>query len=651
MAKPSGPRVYSATYSNIPVYEFQFGEGLKEHVMRRRGDDWINATHILKAAGFDKPTRTRILEREIQKEKHEKIQGGYGKYQGTWVPLEQGEALAQRNNIYEKLRTIFEYTPGDKSPPAAPKHTTAKPKASKRPAAQRFQNKPTPAPIRHTEDEFDNTSAQLDNESVADDTTVASFMDLEDERLENLQHSTGPRKRKRPTISPHEQAHILYSDELLDYFMLSSDTVGRAKPVPPLNFNPDWIIDNEGHTALHWAAAMGDVQIMKELKHHGANIGFQNSRGETPLMRCVMFVNCQDKKTMPEVVNELIETVDIVDFCNSTVLHHAAAVTVSRQKHAYARYYLDIILNKIQEMFDPQFTSTLINAQDVEGNTALHLAAKHGARKCVRALIGRNASINIRNHEGITAEDLIRELNEVRRIDRQARASSSPYAYKKENQYPREMPEEPQKLSQYISEASMSLQDRIAPKIQERIQALALSFNGELEEKEIAEREAQRILNKTVSESERLNQQLNEIKQIKENSDSKFNNVEELEWSQKNLISTIEKQHIIQLQSLCQEDNNNSSSDLVSGEDDLAERITLAKTLDEQQKKRQQLVQSYVEAKSVVGTGEKDDLYRKVLAKSLGPDVSLVDENLDALIEQLREDEQSQNLEIVKVSS
>jgi hypothetical protein len=50
--------------------------------MRRRSDDWINATHILKIAGFDKPARTRILEREVQKGVHEKIQGGYGKYQG-----------------------------------------------------------------------------------------------------------------------------------------------------------------------------------------------------------------------------------------------------------------------------------------------------------------------------------------------------------------------------------------------------------------------------------------------------------------------------------------------------------------------------------------------------------------------------------------
>ena len=50
--------------------------------MRRRQDHYINATHILKVAGYDKPARTRILEREVQRGVHEKIQGGYGKYQG-----------------------------------------------------------------------------------------------------------------------------------------------------------------------------------------------------------------------------------------------------------------------------------------------------------------------------------------------------------------------------------------------------------------------------------------------------------------------------------------------------------------------------------------------------------------------------------------
>lgn len=53
-------------------------------VMRRRSDSWLNATQILKVAGFDKPQRTRVLEREIQKGEHEKVQGGYGKYQGVY---------------------------------------------------------------------------------------------------------------------------------------------------------------------------------------------------------------------------------------------------------------------------------------------------------------------------------------------------------------------------------------------------------------------------------------------------------------------------------------------------------------------------------------------------------------------------------------
>ena len=126
------------------------------HVMRRRLDGWINATQILKVADFDKPARTRILEREVQKGIHEKVQGGYGKYQGwhehryvvdtsltynagTWIPLELGQQLAEKNGVYEKLKPIFEYVAGNVTPPPAPKHTTA---ASNKPKA------PRAAPVR-----------------------------------------------------------------------------------------------------------------------------------------------------------------------------------------------------------------------------------------------------------------------------------------------------------------------------------------------------------------------------------------------------------------------------------------------------------------------------------------------------------------------
>jgi transcription factor MBP1 len=73
------PQIFKATYSGVPVYEF-LCKGVA--VMRRKSDSYLNATQILKVADFDKPQRTRILEREVQIGQHEKVQGGYGKYQG-----------------------------------------------------------------------------------------------------------------------------------------------------------------------------------------------------------------------------------------------------------------------------------------------------------------------------------------------------------------------------------------------------------------------------------------------------------------------------------------------------------------------------------------------------------------------------------------
>lgn len=73
-----------ASYSNIPVVEMTVGEVA---AMKRQSDNCLNATQILKVAGIDKGRRTKILEKEIITGPHEKVQGGYGKYQGTWYVL------------------------------------------------------------------------------------------------------------------------------------------------------------------------------------------------------------------------------------------------------------------------------------------------------------------------------------------------------------------------------------------------------------------------------------------------------------------------------------------------------------------------------------------------------------------------------------
>ena len=114
-------QIYSAKYSGVDVYEFIHPTG---SIMKRKKDDWVNATHILKAANFAKARRTRILEKEVLKETHEKVQGGFGKYQGTWVPLELAENLATKFDVYDELKPLFDFkhVPGMESPPPAPKH-------------------------------------------------------------------------------------------------------------------------------------------------------------------------------------------------------------------------------------------------------------------------------------------------------------------------------------------------------------------------------------------------------------------------------------------------------------------------------------------------------------------------------------------------
>jgi len=61
-------------------------------------------------------------------------------FTGTWVPLKDGRFLAESNGVLDKLRPIFDYVPGNVSPPPAPKHTTNsnKPKVPKAPNVKKI---------------------------------------------------------------------------------------------------------------------------------------------------------------------------------------------------------------------------------------------------------------------------------------------------------------------------------------------------------------------------------------------------------------------------------------------------------------------------------------------------------------------------------
>ncbi|KAL8996208.1 MAG: hypothetical protein Q9169_004230 [Polycauliona sp. 2 TL-2023] len=103
------PSIYTAVYSSVSVYEMEVN-GVA--VMRRRSDSWLNATQILKVAGMEKAKRTKVLEKEILTGEHEKVQGGYGKYQGTWINYRKGVAFCHHYGVGEILRPLLEYDMG-----------------------------------------------------------------------------------------------------------------------------------------------------------------------------------------------------------------------------------------------------------------------------------------------------------------------------------------------------------------------------------------------------------------------------------------------------------------------------------------------------------------------------------------------------------
>ena len=77
--------------------------------MIRKSDSFVNATQILRAAGLPKPARTKVLDRQVARGVHEKVQGGYAGSQGTWVPLDTAKELARTYGILNECLPLFDY--------------------------------------------------------------------------------------------------------------------------------------------------------------------------------------------------------------------------------------------------------------------------------------------------------------------------------------------------------------------------------------------------------------------------------------------------------------------------------------------------------------------------------------------------------------
>jgi regulatory protein SWI6 len=502
-------------------------------VMRRQTDSWLNATQILKVAGVEKGRRTKILEKEIQTAEHEKVQGGYGKYQGTWIPFERGLQVCRQYGVEDTLRKLLTHNMkqdgvvmGDIDTPTKEQAMAAQrkrmynnaaeqrtngisgtffknlgPTASQAVAAinkARFEspgpknrNGPTRPPSfarqpsmqsgaggdfpGNSQDSYlsdygqavesaystqitqDGTEPPRKRQRVVtpgDSFTQASsypvdsgfvngfpasptepndsfiFAQTQAQLDSQPQHGDG-RTPLRPL--PYEKSAEADSrrSALMGLFM-ESNTSDREKLDLLKSLTPNELdspIDQQSHTALHWAATLSRMVLLRSLIQCGASPFRVNASGETALMRACVVTNSMDLNTFPELLDVLGGTMDVRDDKGRTVLHHIAVTSAVKGRNIASRYYLESLLEWVVrqgsapssqanpssqsngiasgplKMGIGRFMSEIVNAQDNSGDTALNIAARIGNRSIISQLLEVGADPQIANRAGLRPLD------------------------------------------------------------------------------------------------------------------------------------------------------------------------------------------------------------------------------------------------------
>ncbi|TXT14339.1 uncharacterized protein COLE_00532 [Cutaneotrichosporon oleaginosum] len=709
-AGDGGPNtIYKVRYASSPVFEFICRNVA---VMRRRSDAYLNATQILKVAGFDKPQRTRVLEREVQKGEHEKVQGGYGKYQGTWVPIERGLALAKQYNVEDLLRPIIDFVPRESvSPPPAPKHAVAPPtKRNKEPKPKEglvpiksagvlsgtgrhqtpdsvgedvesevmddMSESQTPSPLNGTSllpavDERSIDGMDIDGFSMMNGggharKRSAAMMDDEDEyeQLKRARGNSAVHTPPPPGQSPryggmqHPLTQDEYNDIVLNYFVSEATQIPAVMTNPPYNWDPNGIIDDDHHTALHWAAAMGRTRVIKLLLSAGARIFDKNNLDQTPLMRSVMFTNNYDLRKFPEVFELLHRSTLNIDKNNRTVFHHIANLALYKGKTHAARYYMEVILSRLADY--PQELADVINFADEDGETALTLAARARSKRIVKALLDHGADPKLRNRDHKSAEDYILEDERFR---------SSPDVMLNRTQ-PSAAPRNPTSLGAavfsqglppqlYNSEAARLASGPHSSDILQQMQALARSFEAEKLNKERDVLEAKAMLTSIHTEVNDAGRTLHNLGE----------QMKPLEAKQGELDGLVER-----LQSKLQKDLargarkwkaadegrenrwKNGDDPSQAGEDysDLpeltaipdnaeAEEERLRGEIEKMRARRGELVTRLVKAQTQTGTTDKMAQYRRLITAGCGGDINPgeIDDIVGQLLDMLENEAQS----------
>ena len=158
-----------------------------------------------------------------------------------------------------------------------------------------------------------------------------------------------------------------------------------------------------GYAALHIAAKNGHVAAMKVLLAAGAMIDRVGHMGRTPLLLSVLSGN----RAPVQVLLDQGASRDSRDAEGHSIVHCAMFVP-------------DILM--LKQVLEVSTGSDLLNAQDNEGDTPLHLSLFRGLEEHTELMIERGAKVDIGNNDGLTALQIMRR----KKLDLRTQAARGP---------------------------------------------------------------------------------------------------------------------------------------------------------------------------------------------------------------------------------
>ncbi|ANB59930.1 ankyrin repeat domain-containing protein [Anoxybacteroides amylolyticum] len=157
--------------------------------------------------------------------------------------------------------------------------------------------------------------------------------------------------------------------------------------------------DKDGNTPLHYAIDSGDIELVRLLVQHGADVNATNEAGTTPLMKAAQFGQTEIVKFLYAHGADINRTDDQGETALSKAVEGNQVATVQFLLQAGAN----------------------VNIKTTIGKTALMTAAEYGYDNLVSLLLRHGADVNVKDKTGNTAlslaqywkhESIIRQLKQ-----------------------------------------------------------------------------------------------------------------------------------------------------------------------------------------------------------------------------------------------